>query len=108
MAARQSHLEERHQESALADESSHPTGRRDVRKRPCKGKRDRFKKYVVKVMQQVDSGTVLGITELNIPPCIAANEVLKQKFVARISQYAEQRPFQFIEGIVTMGATIHL
>lgn len=61
-----------------------------ARKRPCKGKRDRYRKFVSQVMSQIETGQSFALSEVDIPRSIATNEELKAKFISRIKKYAEQ------------------
>mmetsp|Transcript_162574 Transcript_162574/g.521192 ORF Transcript_162574/g.521192 Transcript_162574/m.521192 type:complete len:245 (+) Transcript_162574:214-948(+) len=61
-----------------------------ARKRPCKGKRDRYRKFVSRVMSQIETCESFALSEVDIPRSIATNEELKAKFISRIKKYAEQ------------------
>lgn len=75
--------------------------------RPCKGKRDRYRKLVLRIQQAIDEdpeGFDLEATEL--PPSIASNKKLKQKLQKRVQAYTSNIRSERQEGVpahVTVG-----
>lgn len=75
----------------LKHESGHPK----LKFRPCRGKRNRFRKMIEKMRETVEEGGELDIDELDfVLPSIKSNEFLKQKVMKRLAA----------EGLVLGGA----
>jgi hypothetical protein len=59
--------------------------------RPCKGKRDRYRKHVSRISEQIMADPFSWSAEtMDIPPSIECNPELKRKFMARMAVIAEQ------------------
>mmetsp|Transcript_31181 Transcript_31181/g.61222 ORF Transcript_31181/g.61222 Transcript_31181/m.61222 type:complete len:413 (-) Transcript_31181:107-1345(-) len=58
--------------------------------RPCKGKRDRYRKHVSRISEQIMADPFSWSAEtMAIPPSIECNPELKRKFLARMAVIAE-------------------
>jgi len=63
--------------------------RRKTKLRPCKGKRDRYRKLVDRMVSLVDEKpNDYNLEDLQIPPSVMANERLLRKFTARTEKHA--------------------
>lgn len=69
---------------------SHPEANR-IRARPCKGKRDRIRKLVGKICEQIDNNPYgVGIQEHMLPPSLKADARSKARLYAQITRHAEK------------------
>jgi len=65
--------------------------RRKAKQRPCKGKRDRYRKLVDRMVSLVDENpNDYNLEDLQIPPSVMANERLLRKFTARSEKRAAE------------------
>mmetsp|Transcript_39855 Transcript_39855/g.100107 ORF Transcript_39855/g.100107 Transcript_39855/m.100107 type:complete len:134 (-) Transcript_39855:25-426(-) len=59
--------------------------------RPCKGKRDRYKKFVDKLMRDISSNPdSVDLAELTLPQFIETNPARRGRVLARLSHHAAQ------------------
>lgn len=69
----------------------HKRARRKNKMRPCKGKRDRLLKFLARVQGMIELDPLsFRLDELELPPSIASNEVIRARLVAKVASYAEQ------------------
>jgi len=69
----------------------HKPGKRKSKLRPCKGKRDRYRKLLTRLQQQVEEDPDgFNAENLDLPPSISSNEAGKAKLVARMELLASQ------------------
>jgi len=67
-----------------------PTAEGKSKVRPCKGKRDRYRKHVSRISEQIMADPFSWSAEtMAIPPSIECNPELKRKFLARMAVIAE-------------------
>uniref|UniRef100_A0A7S2I945 Uncharacterized protein n=1 Tax=Alexandrium andersonii TaxID=327968 RepID=A0A7S2I945_9DINO len=52
--------------------------------RPCKGKRDRYKKLVIRMLSALDVNPNLDITQMELPPSLADNQALRQQLYNKV------------------------
>jgi len=69
---------------------AHTEGTKRTKLRPCKGKRDRYRKLVGRISQQIEIDPDGFNPELHMPPSMESNEVLKAKLLTRMARRAEQ------------------
>jgi len=68
----------------------HKRCRRKNKLRPCKGKRDRYRKVVTRMEQAIeDNPDALDDEVDRLPPSIATNELLKTKLLSKMHLHAE-------------------
>merc|ERR1719277_898297 len=69
----------------------HKRGRRKNKLRPCKGKRDRYRKLVSRLTTQIAADPdSFNLETVELPPSIASNEVVKSKLMTKMQLHAEQ------------------
>jgi len=73
--------------------------------RPCKGKRDRYRKHVSKISEQIMADPFSWSAEtMEVPPSIEGNPDLKRKFMARMAAIAEHARTQVAQAAASSGA----
>lgn len=74
--------------------------------RPCKGKRDRYRKHVTRISEQIMADPFSWSAEkMDIPPSIECNPELKRKFMARMALISEQARTRGVHAASSSGAT---
>jgi len=74
--------------------------------RPCKGKRDRYRKHVSRISEQIMADPFSWSAEqMDIPPSIECNPELKRKFMARMALISEQARTRGVHAASSSGAT---
>lgn len=69
----------------------HRRPRRKNKMRPCKGKRDRHLKFLTRLKGMIESDPhSFNMEEVELPPSIATNEVVKAKLLAKVQLHTEQ------------------
>jgi len=69
----------------------HKRPRRKNKMRPCKGKRDRHLKFLTRLKGMIESDPhSFNIEEVELPPSIATNDVVKAKLLAKVQLHTEQ------------------
>lgn len=69
----------------------HKRGRRKNKLRPCKGKRDRYRKLLNRLTNLIECDPCsFNMDKVELPPSIASNEVVRAKLMAKIQLHAEQ------------------
>jgi len=69
----------------------HKRPRRNNKMRPCKGKRERYRKLVGYIEKQIQTGPEsFNINDVVLPPSVAQNEAAKAKFMAKVAGFLEQ------------------
>jgi hypothetical protein len=65
--------------------------RRSGKVRPCKGKRNRYRKLISRVEDSIDlNPEAFDPDQVQIPPSLASNEALRTKFFSRLCAHAQQ------------------
>mmetsp|Transcript_1406 Transcript_1406/g.3119 ORF Transcript_1406/g.3119 Transcript_1406/m.3119 type:complete len:471 (+) Transcript_1406:102-1514(+) len=78
------------------------TGQR-IKLRPCKGKRDRYRKFLNRVTQEMQAladPDDFDIEGLQLPSSVLKNEVLKRMFMSRVVQHVEGVKAKLKAGLV--------
>lgn len=65
-------------------------GRRKNKLRPCKGKRDRFRKLANRLMSFIELDPHFDLETVELPPSIASNTAVRTKLMATVQAHAEQ------------------
>jgi len=74
--------------------------------RPCKGKRDRYRKLVSRISKQIMADPFSWSAEMiYIPPSVDCNPELKRKFMARMAAIAERARTEAAQAASSSGAT---
>lgn len=68
----------------------HKRGRRKNKLRPCKGKRDRYRKLLNRLTNLIECDPHFNMEKVELPPSIASNEAVRAKLMATIKTHAEQ------------------
>jgi len=83
----------------------HKRGRRKNKLRPCKGKRDRYRKLLTRLTSQIEVDPYsFDVDAVQLPPSIAANEVVRSKLLAKVQMHAEQVRAGMLDGLPAEGA----
>jgi len=73
--------------------------------RPCKGKRDRYRKHVSRITEQIMANPFSwSVDRMEIPPSIECNPELKRKFLARMAVIAEHARTQGAQAVASSSA----
>jgi len=69
---------------------AHSKVKRKGKRRPCKGKRDRYRKLVSVSMDRIDQDPeAFDVQQMELPPSIANNASLRKKITARLEMHKE-------------------
>mmetsp|Transcript_28666 Transcript_28666/g.89123 ORF Transcript_28666/g.89123 Transcript_28666/m.89123 type:complete len:387 (-) Transcript_28666:59-1219(-) len=69
----------------------HKPGKRKTKLRPCKGKRERYRKLLTRLTYQVEQDPEnFSVDKLDLPPSIMANDARKAKLAERMQLLVEQ------------------
>merc|ERR1719323_2853015 len=69
----------------------HKRGRRKNKLRPCKGKRDRYRKLLSRLTSQIECDPFsFKMDSIELPPSIASNETVKNKLMSKMQALMEQ------------------
>jgi len=69
----------------------HKRRKRKTKLRPCKGKRDRYRKLVTRLTHEVDADPEgIDLRAVDLPPSVASNENIKAKLLAQMESYRDE------------------
>lgn len=70
---------------------SHRRGRHGNKQKPCKGKRDRYRKLITRLASEIECDPYsFSVEALQLPPSIASNEAARAKLLSKMQLHAEQ------------------
>jgi len=69
----------------------HHKGRRRKNKlRPCKGKRERYRKLLIRMTEKINEDDTLDLETMEFPPSVLTDEVVKKNLFSRLRVYQEE------------------
>merc|ERR1712190_482986 len=82
-----------------------PHQKRTGKMRPCKGKRDRYRKFVDRLIHLIDEDPdSFNLRNVELPPSIASNEDARTKLVTEVTAHLEDVRSKQTAAVLSFGS----